>query len=289
MNDAERATNTALRAAFETRRALALPRDVPVNPFDIASRLGLDVRFMDCPSLEGMYLRNARCRIFLPHRGHRPRGRLAFTCAHEVGHHQLGHGTTADRYLENGSKNEQRSPEELGADIYAAHLLMPRQAVLASFTRRGLRAENPSPRECFLVAQELGVGFAALVNQLSIGLGVLSIATASKLRKCAPKALRADLFPASAGSDLLIIDEHWKASLVDLTARDYIAFHPQFEVDSTLFQSLGTLTSGGHRVYKPARRGAVSIAGANMEQFCFRIADIDFVGTYHNSFTGEAD
>jgi len=167
----DEAINQGLRAAFELRRSLSLKMAEPVQVLEIASQLGIDVRLMDCSSMEGMYLKDRRPRIFLPHSGHRPRGRILFSCAHELGHHQLGHGTSADMYLGDENDRSPIAPEEVAADTFASHLLMPRQAVASSFERRGIDVRDPPPLECYVVSQELGVGYSALVAQLSGGDG----------------------------------------------------------------------------------------------------------------------
>src|SRR3954447_13733612 len=114
---------------MQLRRNLAIPREVPVNAFDIAQMSGLDVRFLDAPSLEGMFVRDPGLRVLLPSLKHRPRPRVLFSCAHEIGHHQLGHGTKADEYLADGQSHA-FSAEEFLANSFAAHLLMPRAAIL---------------------------------------------------------------------------------------------------------------------------------------------------------------
>ena len=72
MNDWNKVKNLALRAAFELRRRFSLARDAPINVFDLCMSLALDVRFLDCGSLDGMYVREPRRMILLPTTQHRP-------------------------------------------------------------------------------------------------------------------------------------------------------------------------------------------------------------------------
>src|SRR5512138_568360 len=128
-----------MRAALQLRRSLALAREEPVNVFDVATTIGVDVIFLDRPSLEGMFVRDPDPVILLPCRLHRPPGRISFSCAHELGHFQLGHGTTVDEYVEDKSARHEKSDEEIAANTFASSLLMPRQAVVERFTTRNFR------------------------------------------------------------------------------------------------------------------------------------------------------
>lgn len=291
MRASDREINAALRAAFETRKMLGYSLREPVNAFEIGTRVGLDIRFLDCPSLEGMYLRQGRPRIFLPNRGHRPRGRLSFTCAHEIGHHRLGHGTTADRYFEDGNADHERNSEEECADVLAAHLLMPRLTVIESFKRRGLEISSPSAIDCFRISQELSVGLTALVNQLCYGLGLIKHDVAKQLKKSRPKALRESLWAPSASSDLLVVDCRWSASIVDIAIGDYIAVSGDF--DRTGFNLDGTSEQTNSEVYVATKRGVFTLnteAGHAIEVRVSPKSPKSFTSMYRNSYkceTGE--
>lgn len=93
-----------------------------MNPFDVALSLGISVRFLDVKTLEGMFARQPAPHILLPSSQHRPFGRITFSCAHELGHFQLGHATTVD---EVGGPVSHTHIEEIAADAFASWLLMP--------------------------------------------------------------------------------------------------------------------------------------------------------------------
>lgn len=158
MDARQTATNSGLRRAFEARNRLSVSRSDPVNVFDACQELGIQVRFVDCKSLEGMYCRAPRLSIFLPSSRHRPRGRQGFSCAHELGHHELGHGTRADKYVAGTSAQSARAPEEIAADIFAAHFLMPRQAVVRALRLRNWELAQLTPQQGFTLAGLFGVG-----------------------------------------------------------------------------------------------------------------------------------
>lgn len=288
MPEDQKVTNQALRAAFELRRSLSLTIFAPLHAMEVASQIGLDVRMEDCPSLEGMYLRDARPRIFLPHNGHRPRGRLLFSCAHELGHHQLGHGTSADKYFADGYEVTARSPAEVAADTFASHLLMPRQAVVKSFSRRKLCHKNPSPLDCFLVSQELGVGYTTLITQMSSGLKILSPATASKLKKAKPIEIRKGIWKDSCSTDLIILDEHWIAPNCNVTTGDFIILPEGLDNAGPCVRHIAACPASPNTdAYEVIKKGTQTLATSDSSSVLLRVTDREYIGTYPNSFLPE--
>src|ERR1700722_9206392 len=59
----------AARKALLLRRSLSLEH--PVNAFDVAMSIGVEIQFMDLPSLEGMFFRGPDPKIILPSLKHR--------------------------------------------------------------------------------------------------------------------------------------------------------------------------------------------------------------------------
>lgn len=288
MSADQKVTNQALRAAFELRRNLSLTIFAPLHAMEIASQLGLDVRMEDCSSLEGMYLRDARPRIFLPHNGHRPRGRLLFSCAHELGHHQLGHGTSADKYLADENKITARTPDEVAADTFASHLLMPRQAIVKSFSRRSLSLDNPSALDCFLVSQELGVGYATLITQMSAGLKMVSYSTAARLRKAKPNDIRASVWADSRKTDLIVLDRHWIAPTCNVTRGDFVVLPSEINHTGPCVNPVATCTAlPGTDVYEVVAKGVQPLNTSATTTVSLRVMDKDYIGTYPNSFLPE--
>lgn len=120
----------------------------------------------------------------------RPAGRRRCTCAHEIGHHVFGHGTRLDELADDAARSW--SPEEFVAHRFAAGLLMPKLAVESAFTRRGLSVSASRPEDVFVVAQDLGVGYATLVGHLERTLGCLTRAAADTLRRSSPRGCGRD-------------------------------------------------------------------------------------------------
>ena len=88
-----------------TRAGLGLEEAVCV--YDLAEHLGIEVRFTDIPSMEGMYYLASEPSIILS--SLRPPGRRVFTCAHELGHHSNG-GNCSDSRRQIGLIPHRASP-----------------------------------------------------------------------------------------------------------------------------------------------------------------------------------
>lgn len=216
------AAREAMRSAFATRRALGIAREDPVNVFDVAIALGVEVRFQDAPSLEGMFARDPHPLILLPSSRHRPMPRIRYSCAHELGHSQLGHGTHVAEYLDPRSGRRDRSAEEMAADIFATSLLMPRPAVLARFASHACSIDSASPSQLFVIAGELGVGFTTLVRHLQYGLELISGALSTALLRSSPKQIRGELSGDSSAPPLTIVGRAWPSVPVDLEVGDLL-------------------------------------------------------------------
>lgn len=89
-----------------------------------------------------MYQRGTPQRIHLS--SLRPLARRAFNCAHELGHHLLGHGSSIDELRENQLVRPWDVPDEYSADTFAAYALMPTLGLRNAFAKRGLKwIESP--------------------------------------------------------------------------------------------------------------------------------------------------
>jgi hypothetical protein len=276
----------ALRAAMQLRRNLALPREAPVNAFDLARMVGADVRFLDTPSLEGMLVRDPGLRVLLPSTKHRPKGRILFSCAHEVGHHQLGHGTKADLYLDGNFAKDGFAEEEYLAESFAGHLLMPRPAVLDAFARRGWQPTAVTPTQAFILASQLGVGYGTLVLHMNTVMDLLSTASRDDLEKVSPKAVKADLFGTSCPRPLVIADRAWRTVPIDAEREDVVILPSRTGDDCSL------LTPHGHRgnmsVYIATAVGETTLSFGGGE-IVLRVSRQHYIGPLSNRYLPDPD
>ena len=141
----------ALTCAQEVRRRTKRPILEPVCIYDIAADLGVDVWFQKIASLEGMYARLSPPRIILG--AERPAGRRAYSCAHELGHHVLGHGTRVHELQEEKAPPFTNEPEEYQAQVFAGFLLMPKLAIASALSQRSWEPSTASAEQIFRIAR----------------------------------------------------------------------------------------------------------------------------------------
>jgi hypothetical protein len=270
---------------MQLRRNLAIPREVAVNAFDVAQMSGLDVRFLDVPSLEGMFVRDPGLRVLLPSLKHRPRSRVLYSCAHEVGHHQFGHGTKADEYLAEG-QSPAFSDEEFLANSFASHLLMPRAAVMDAFQRRQWDAQRPTAQQAYLISGEIGVGYETLLNHMTYTLELIPRADRDRLVKTTPKALKLELTGDPAVRRVVLVDSFWKHVPIDVECGEMVLLPPGAGAECPL------LTLVAHRedvsVYAASRPGQETIVIGSGE-VPIRVARQHYIGPYSNRYLADPD
>ncbi len=230
MNSRQELVIQAAKAALSLRRQLGIAPEAPAPVYDMAEKLGLEVRFVDVPSLEGVYVRHSRPLIMIS--SHRPAGRQALTCGHEVGHHLFGHGSTIDQVIEEADARR-FDPAEFLANAFASLLLMPRAAVARAFTDRGYALRDPTADQVLIVAGYLGAGYSSLITHMEVTLRQLLTAKARPLAAHTPKQIRANLLVAHGLhaangplGDLFVADEHWVSRAIDVQAGDHVLVPP---------------------------------------------------------------
>lgn len=214
----------ALAAARRVRIASGASAETPICIFDlIQAHYGaeIDLRFQAASSLEGLYVRGSGEPSLIIVSSLRPSGRQRLTCAHELGHHEFGHGTRLDELPLDGEARR-FDPNEFLADCFAGFLLMPKLAVLKAFATRGLTAPTASPIEIYRVASLFGVGYATLVQHLSRTLNVMSTSRATELSKATPKRIREDVLGTASAGTLHLVDSKWEGRAVDVHVGDYL-------------------------------------------------------------------
>jgi IrrE N-terminal-like domain len=208
-----------VRAAATLRADLGLGPTDAVCPFDIADQMGIVVRLVALPTLEGMYSPQPRPAILVG--VERPIGRQRYTCGHELGHHVFEHGTRLDQ-LEDEPTVVAWTPEEFLAQRFSSALMMPKFAVESAFNRRRWPIAKPTAEMVFIVAQELGVGFTTLLEHLERTLGSLSGVATTRLRRISLKKLRASIARFAVSHDVLVVDNYWERRSADVEVGDVV-------------------------------------------------------------------
>ncbi|MGA2031213.1 MAG: ImmA/IrrE family metallo-endopeptidase [Thermoguttaceae bacterium] len=138
----------------------------PLNVFDVCERLGISVFFQDVPSMEGIYMPDARPRPAIIVSSLRPLGRRAMTCGHELGHHVFKHGKQWDELIEERSHSRRFEPDEFQADLFSACLQMPKTAVCHAMANRKLDPDQCAAEDIFALSTLFGVSYSAFVTHL---------------------------------------------------------------------------------------------------------------------------
>ncbi len=273
MSDWKGLSRLALRGALETRRKGKVLKDVPVCVFDLAERLGLEVRFCAGASFEGMYAKGSNT-VLVP--SLRPPGRQAFTAAHEMGHWYFGHGSRIDEVPEFTPDNR-NDPEEWAANLFAAYLLMPSWAVEASFARRSWTPQACTPIQLYAIACELGVGYETLIQHLRWSLQLITSTQADVLANTTPKALREKLIGEVNTKHLVLVDTKWVTGNLDLQVGHAALLPTGAVVEGTSIAVLGDVPAG--RIVQGLKPGLarVFLEGGGWAKFV-RISRAGFEG-----------
>ena len=281
----------AARAALQVRARHGRGMGQAVDVIDLAEAAGLQVRFVDVGSLEGMYFADTPPKIILP--SGRPQGRQAFSCAHELGHHVFEHGSRLDALLLEGARDQVHDDEWM-ANMFAAFLLMPTSAVAAGFRRRGWNPRRPNSTQVLQVAQWLGVGYTTLLNQMAFTLHWLSRAEYNRLSKESPRKIVSTILNLELATDAIVADEAWTDRAIDLWTGMALVLPSGSDVEGDVlsmrtsdqtFQLLDAVRPGQARVHFPGGVAVfVRVARSDYRGLaCFRfLTDPEFDGGQGN-------
>jgi Zn-dependent peptidase ImmA (M78 family) len=271
----------ALRSAIRTRIQLNVPPTEALCIYDAAENLSIEVRFVDIPSMEGMYVRNSgsNSQPIILVSALRPSGRQASTTAHELGHHVFGHGTRIDEYIADADEQREGNTldcEEMIANMFAGFFLMPKAAVEHGFAARACTPVSATPRQVFAVAGWLGVGYGTLIHHMRSSLGMLSVGEAKRLLSIQPKRIRQEILGTTTMSDCFLIDHAWTGRPLDLQVGDAAIVSAGFEIEGSCL-SLGPTTSEGLRVVEAVTTGLGRLVDSTWATFA-RVRPRGFVG-----------
>jgi Zn-dependent peptidase ImmA (M78 family) len=210
----------ATAKALQVRKRGNIPLWEPVAVYDLAERLGVDMRFIDVPSMEGAYCMAEHPTIIVS--SLRPPGRQFFTGAHELGHHIFGHGDQYDEFVDGRQEQTYDDPDEFAADCFAGALLMPKIAVDRAFSLRNWDPKTCRPENMYVVATYLGVGYTTLIHHMQHTFGTLNTARVSDLIRTSAQSLRASLLGQECSEYLVVADIQWTGRAIDVKESDFI-------------------------------------------------------------------
>jgi Zn-dependent peptidase ImmA (M78 family) len=225
----------AASAAHRIRQKQQIAADQPCCVYDLAEALGIEVRFADLPSAEGVYSPTKPVIIVS---SLRPQGRQAFTCAHEVGHHAYGHGEQFDELVEDRAKRRRHDPKEFEADCFASALLMPKTALLKGMAARVWNPKTLSAEQLYALASWLGVGYTTLAGNMHWGMNLLGRQQAEALEKEKLPQIRRAILGYECKDHLIVVDHAWTGRPIDAQVGDVILLPPAVTVEGSVVETI---------------------------------------------------
>jgi Zn-dependent peptidase ImmA (M78 family) len=274
MPDRRALGHRAMLASITARSKAEMDLQSPICIYALSKAHRVQVRFNNI-NMEGMYQRGASPRIHLSAR--RPLPRRAFNCAHELGHHVFGHGSSIDELREDAKAKPWEDPKEFTADAFAGFVLMPTLGLRHAFASRSWKLETAAPRQLFQIACEFGVGYATLITHLSHGLGMLSRSRAAVLQRVTPKAIRAEILGALSPNPLVIADRAWASPVLDAEVGMHLVLPASTQAANDAIVPMQDLPCG--RLFEAVRPGICRITQPGTSWAVFaRIARREYVG-----------
>ena len=233
------------REAYKT--AIQERRNVGINPatsiciFDFIYEKGIEVRFENISSMEGLYYNDGKPLILVS--SCRPRGRVAFNCAHEYGHHVFGHGNIIDEVLDSTLKKKWE-PEEFLADCFAGFLLMPKLAICKAFSVRCWDIKQCTPEQIFIISGYMGTGYNTLLTHMFYSLNILSKYQFETLSNIPPKSIKSKITGYEQAGELIIFDSKWEQKPVDLCIGDILIVPSNSTIEGTCIEYIDTCPTG---------------------------------------------
>jgi Zn-dependent peptidase ImmA (M78 family) len=263
-----------MQASIAARTKAGVDLKTPTCIYNLCEAHNVTVRFNDI-NMEGMYDRVPKPRIHVSVL--RPLARRAFTCAHELGHHVFGHGSTIDELRDDQAKNAARPPNEVLADAFAAFALMPTLGMREAFTKRGIDPNRATAIEMYAIACNFGVGQATLVNHLTYGIGMINPVQRAQLGRITPKMIRTELLGETVSEPLTVADQHWNSPTLDMEQGALVLLPAGVVVDTALLMPERDLAAG--RLFRATNSGItrVVIPGTSWATYV-RVARRQYVG-----------
>lgn len=284
MMDRRAIARQATAAALRMRRNAGYGLEGAICVYDLAERLGIEVRFWDIPSMEGMYYRAPDPTIILS--SLRPAGRKVFTCAHELGHHSRGDGTHIDQVVEQWQR-PRSDAKEFAADCFAGALLMPKMAMERAFALREWKIDECTPGQVYTISNYFGVGYTTLIHQMRSALLLLPESRADALLKVSLRKAQALAVGLDAAETTWVVDAHWGNRAIDVDAGDLIFVHGQPSSEGSCVQHV--LDTEGGRLLRAVQPGIGRLVNGSAWSAFVRVSRQGFVGRSLFRHLEEAD
>ncbi len=210
-----RATQRAVEVIDESGAMARIEQDgyTRIDPFQIAADSGVMVMLRPMEKLLGAFLGDETPGILV--NVDRPAGLVHMTCAHELGHFFMGHGSSADEKIYYGS---QAALVEQEADQFGYNLLVPRKLIVKIMQRKQWTKQALfRPDILYQLALRMGVSYEAAAWSLSRH-GVMSADQVREMLRTKPamikKALLGDRL-VDARKEVWLLDGDDRTSILE--------------------------------------------------------------------------
>jgi hypothetical protein len=231
----------AYNKAIQERRDAGISPASSICVFDFIYNRGIEIRFQNISSMEGLYYNDGKPLILVS--SCRPRGRVAFNCAHEYGHHVFGHGNRIDEVIDSGVK-QKWEPEEFLADCFAGFLLMPKLAVCKAFSSRNWDIKNCTPEQIFIISGYMGTGYYTLLAHMYYSLIIISHSHFETLNAVTPKMLKSKFVGTEHTNEIIVIDRCWEQKPIDMCIGDILIAPAKSVIEGECIEYIGTCPKG---------------------------------------------
>ena len=242
-----------MQASISARIDAGIDLKNPLCIYSLCDTFNVTVRFNDI-NMEGMYDRGPKPRIHVS--ALRPLARRNFTCAHELGHHIFGHGSTIDELQDDQVKNSSRPPNEVLADAFAAFVLMPTLGLREAFSKRNLNPNTASAADMYSIACNFGVGQATLVTHLH-SIGMINFDKRAALGRITPKTIRTQLLGEVVSEPLTVADQHWNSPTLDTEEGALLLLPAGVVVDASILMPERELAAG--KLFRTVKTGITRV------------------------------
>ncbi|MFS2068771.1 ImmA/IrrE family metallo-endopeptidase [Pseudomonas sp. CT11-2] len=210
-----RAVQRATEVIDETGAMARIEQDgyTRIDPFQIAADSGVMVMLRPMQKLLGAFLGDETPGILV--NVDRSAGLVHMTCAHELGHFFMGHGSTADEHIYYGSKGALIEQE---ADQFGYNLLVPRKLIVKIMQRKQWTKEQLfSPAILYQLALRMGVSYEAAAWSLSRH-NVMSTDQVQQMLRTTPAMIKRSLLGdrlSDARKDVWLLDSDDRTSILE--------------------------------------------------------------------------
>lgn len=256
------------------RKRAGYSLDESICIYDLAQKLGVEVRFLDIPSMEGVYCNSGKPHIILS--SLRPPGRRAFTCAHELGHHSQNDGTQIDEFFEQWGRYRRFDPKEFAADCFAGTLLMPKMAVEKAFALHEWPIKECTPGQIYVISNYFGVGYTTLIHHLNIALSLLPGSHSNRLLKVQPRQAQAWAVGWKTSDTVWVVDRHWTGRPIDIEVGDFVFVHGQATLEGLCIEHVEDRKDG--TLFRACQPGRGRLELKSGWSAFVRVSRRDFVG-----------